>query len=71
MTMLTQPRGPLERVAYRSAERATVGAGAPGTRLALIKRICVAAVTILLTGGALAGIIALKTAIYFWRFDYF
>jgi hypothetical protein len=31
----------------------------------------VAATTILLTGGALAGIIALKTAIYFWRFDYF
>ena len=38
------------------------------THLAVIKRVCLIASTLLLAGGALAAIIALKTAIYFARF---
>ena len=41
----------------------------PGAvRLAGIKRVCLGALTVLLAGGGLAAIIALKTAIYFTRF---
>ena len=36
--------------------------------LGLIKRVCLCALAVLLTGGAMAGIIALKTAIFFSRF---
>jgi hypothetical protein len=45
---------------------------APGRRprapLTAIKRVCLFALTILLATGAVATAIALKTAIYFWRF---
>ena len=68
MTMLTDTRVPFEPATYPSAQRTAVR---PGARLALIKQICLYAVTIILAGGALTGIIALKTAIYFWRFHYF
>jgi hypothetical protein len=36
-------------------------------RLAAVKRFCMCALAALLAGGALAGVIALKTAAYFWR----
>jgi hypothetical protein len=67
MTLLTHTRGPRERAAYSSAHRAADAAA----RLAPVKRVCLYAATALLAGGSLAGIIALKTAIYFWRFKYF
>jgi hypothetical protein len=38
-----------------------------GKQLAIIKRFCLCVLTILLSGGALAAIVAFKTAIYFWR----
>jgi hypothetical protein len=38
------------------------------THFAMIKHFCLIASTLLLAGGALAAIIALKTAIYFSRF---
>ena len=39
-------------------------------RLAMIKRVCLRLAAVLLMGGVLAGLIALKTAIFFWRFQY-
>jgi hypothetical protein len=36
----------------------------------MIKRFYLCALAILLAGGAAAGVIALKTAIFFWRFHY-
>ena len=36
--------------------------------LVMIKRVCFGVLTVLLAGGALAAVIALKTAIFFWRF---
>jgi hypothetical protein len=39
-------------------------------RLAAIKRLCLGALPLLLTGGLLVGLIALRTAIYFSRIHY-
>jgi hypothetical protein len=64
MTMLTHIRGPFERARYSSAGRDTVGAGAAKAHLAMIKRFCLGALTILLAGTAVAAIMALKIAIY-------
>jgi hypothetical protein len=64
MTMLTHIRGPFERARNSSAGRDTVGAGAAKAHLAMIKRFCLGALTILLVGTAVAAIMALKIAIY-------
>jgi hypothetical protein len=39
--------------------------------LAMVKRVCVGALTVLAAGAALAAIIALKAALFFWVFHYF
>jgi hypothetical protein len=70
MALLTHTRGPRERAVYSSAQRAADGAEAAAAGLAPVKRVCLYAATALLAG-TLAGIIALKTAIYFWRFKHF
>jgi hypothetical protein len=62
MTMLTHTRGPFERARY--SRRDTVGAGTAKAHLAMIKRFCLGALTILLAGTAVAAIMALKIAIY-------
>ena len=64
MTMLTHMRGTFERARYSSARRDTVEAGAAKAYLAMIKRFCLSALTILLAGTAVAAIMALKIAIY-------
>jgi hypothetical protein len=42
-----------------------------GQHLAMIRQFCRIGLTVLLAGGALAGIIALKTMVYFWRYNYY
>jgi hypothetical protein len=71
MTTLTPTRGPLERVPYSSGRRGAVGAGPEQTQVSMITRFCMCALAALVAGGAVAGIVALKTAIYFWRFNYY
>jgi hypothetical protein len=56
MTMLTQTRGPSKPAPYSSERQNAAGAGAAEA----LKRFCMYAVTILLAGAALAGIIALR-----------
>jgi hypothetical protein len=69
MTMLTHTRGPFERAPYSAGNRDTITAGAAAAaHLAMIKRFCLGAVTILAAGGAVAAIMALKIAIYLPRF---
>jgi hypothetical protein len=65
MAMLTHD---LERPFHSSEGQQRVRSGAARARLTLVKRAGLWALTILLAGGALAAVIALKTAIYFWRF---
>jgi len=68
MTMLTHTHS-LERSSYSPQSR-DAEADAAGTRIATIKRICLCTLAALLAGGAMAGIIALRTAIYLARFNY-
>ena len=71
MTMLMHTRGPFERARYSSARRDTVGAGAAKAHLAMIKRFCMCALTVLAAGSAIAVVIALKAAAFIWVFHYF
>ena len=84
MTMTTHASGPLQRTPSPLASQAAFEAHAAAAdltetdlaarraaRLAMIGQFCRVGLTILLAGGALAGIIALKTVVYFWRYNYY
>jgi hypothetical protein len=60
MTMLMHTRGPFERSPNSSERQDAAGADAAEARLAKIKRFGICALTLLLAGGALTGIIALR-----------
>jgi|GEM_PF-1888930 hypothetical protein len=60
MTMLTQTRGPSKPAPYSSEKQNAAGAEAAEAHPGMIKRFCMLALTILLAGAALAGIIALR-----------
>jgi hypothetical protein len=69
MTMLMHTRGPFEQAPSRITRQNSIkGAGAAAARRAMIKRFCVSALTVLAAAGALTAVIALKAAIYYWRF---
>jgi hypothetical protein len=71
MTMLMHTRGPLERTPYSSGRRDTAGAGSAQAYLATIKRFCMSALTVVVAGGALAAIMALKVIIYLPPFHHY
>jgi hypothetical protein len=60
MTMLTHARGSFQRPTSSSERQDAAGADAAEARLAKIKRFGICALTLLLAGGALTGIIALR-----------
>jgi hypothetical protein len=60
MTMLTQTRGTSKPAPHSSKKQNAAGAEAAEAHLGMIKRFCMLALTILLAGAALAGIIALR-----------
>ena len=62
MAMLTHD---FERPFRSPANQPLVRPDAAKAHLAAIKRVCLCALTVLLAGGAVAAVIALKTAIYF------
>ena len=61
MTMLTHTGRSLERAAYPSKRER---AGVANAHLAMIKRFCLIALTLLLALSAVGGVIALKTVAY-------
>ena len=65
MTMLTHARGPFRRPTCSPERREAATPGAAEAHVAMIKRFCICALTILLAGSALAGIIALKAIAVF------
>ena len=71
MTMLTHTRGPLDWAPYSSQGRDSVAARPAAAQLAMIKRFCMCALTVLAAGGAIAAIIALKAAAFIWVFHYY
>jgi hypothetical protein len=70
MTMLTHSRSLFEPAPHSSARRGDTGQGAALARLAMIKRFYLCTLVAVLAGGAAAGMIALKTAIFFSRFHH-
>jgi hypothetical protein len=70
MTMPMQTRDPFERVRSSMERRDTIRQGASKAHLATIKRFCIGALTVLAAGVALAAVIALKAALFFWVFHY-
>ena len=69
MTMLTHTGGPFGPAGDLSGGRDAAGTGAYAHR-AMIKRFCMRALTVLIVGGFVAGIIALKAAFYLSRLNY-
>jgi hypothetical protein len=65
MTMLMHTRGPFEGAPNSSERRDAAGADAAEARLAMIKRFGICALALLLAGGALTGIVALKAIAVF------
>jgi hypothetical protein len=68
MTMLMHTRDPFQRAPSSIRRRDSVREGAAEAHLAMIKRFCISALTVLAAAGAIAAIIALKTAFFFWVF---
>ena len=62
--MLTHARGRFERATYSSEDRTCARATSAAAQLAMIKRVCMAAVTILAAVTVFGAIMALKFAIY-------
>jgi hypothetical protein len=60
MTMLTHTRGPSKRAPCSSERQDAAEAAAAEAHPGMIKQFCMYAVTILLAGAALAGIIAIR-----------
>jgi hypothetical protein len=71
MTMLMHTGGPLEQASYSSARRDTSVADAARAHLSIIKRFCISALVVLAAASAIAAIIALKAAMFFWVFHYY
>lgn len=70
MTMLTHSDVQFKTARYSPGAGDTAATGTTNTHLAMIKRFCICALTCLMVGGAVAGTIALKTAIALSRLSY-
>jgi hypothetical protein len=70
MTMLTHTGGPVEPARHSSSARDAAETGATTARMATIKRFWMSVLAVLIAGGALAGIIALKAAIFLSRISH-
>ena len=71
MTMLMHTSDPFQQTPSSIERRGTIGEGAAEAHLAIVKRFCVSALTVLAAGCAIAAIVALKAAIFFWVFHYY
>ena len=69
MAMVTHTGGPFEPAGNLSGGRGAAGTGAYAHR-AMVKRFCMRALTGLIVGGFVAGIIALKVAFVLSRLNY-
>ena len=65
MTMLMHTRGPFERAPNSPERQDAATPSAAEARLAMVKRFGICALTLLLAGGALTGIVALRAIAVF------
>jgi urea transporter len=70
MTMLTHLGGPFKRAPYSSGKREAAVSGTAQAHLAVIKRFGICVLMALLVGSAVAGVMALKAAVFLSRFNY-
>ena len=70
MTMLTHPGSRYKPASYLSGRPEISGAITGGGPIAMLRRFCLSALVVLLIGGGVAGIIALKTMIALSRISY-
>jgi hypothetical protein len=70
MTMLTHTGGPFKPARYSQGRRSVAGTATANAHLPMTKRFWMGAVTVLIAGGAVAGVIALKAAFYFSHFSH-
>jgi hypothetical protein len=68
MTMLLHTHSPFERVPASMPKANAANAEVAAMRMAAMKRFFIGALTVLAAFGALTAVIALKAAIYYWRF---
>jgi hypothetical protein len=68
MTMLMHTGGSFKPAPRPPRQRQPIAAGDAQTRLSIVKRFAIGALKVLAASGALTAIVALKAAIYFWRF---
>jgi hypothetical protein len=68
MTMLMHTHGRFERAPTSIAKQNAIRTDTAATRRAAIRRFCIGALTVLAAFGALTAVVALKAAIYYWRF---
>jgi hypothetical protein len=68
MTMLLHTHSPFERAPASIRSKNTIEASTAATRAAAMKRFFIGALTVFATASALTAVIALKAAIYYWRF---
>ena len=71
MSILMHTNGPFERARHSSPQRDRAAARPAPAYRAMIKRFCLAAFTVLAAGAALAAVIALKAALFFWVYHYY
>jgi hypothetical protein len=71
MTMLMHNRDPFGRAPALREPRDPIRKRAAAAHRALIKRFCLGALTVLAAGAALAAVIALKVALFFWVYHYY
>jgi hypothetical protein len=71
MTMLVHTDGSFKPVRRSADAQDTTGTVAANAHLAMIKRFCISALTVLAVAGTLAAIIALKAALFVWVFHYY
>ena len=67
MTMLTHTDGSFRPSSLPSADRSIGATHAVSGLLTRLKQVCWFILNVLLAGGVLAGLIALKTAAFVWR----
>ena len=70
MTLLLHERGPFDRVSDSSRRPDRAAPATVAAHLATIKRVSKFALAVLMVGGALAGIIALRAAISLSRLNF-
>lgn len=69
--MLRHTSGPFEPTRHSSQPQNRVAARPPAAYLAMVRRFGLGALTVLAAGAALAAVIALKAALFFWAYHYY